>query len=200
MCHSRHWYILLSHKYKMSQKTEIWNSNLQTWITLIQMTKEMDAGPVLDIAKFDVPFDWTSVDIIEKMKEIGPKFLTKTLKNYPKWLIGLTEQDSSQITFCGKIEKEEGEIDICTTPLSDIYAKYRAFYLWPKVYFVRNNKKFIVENLKLNKQKFWQHSKSPLVDESLGLNEAVTEIQIKSENGKKMDRKSRQNGNKQKKS
>jgi len=171
------------------------NLSKQTWITLIKMTAEMDAGPILDIEKFDIPFERNSLDIIEKMKQVGPKFLTKTLKNYPKWLVWLTKQDISQITFCKKIEKEQWEIDITSTFLYDVYQKYRAFFLWPKIFFIRKNKRFIIEYLKIDKELFWQNSSFTLVDENFDLNVAVLDIIIKPENWKKMDRKSWKNGN-----
>ena len=49
-------------------------------------------------------------------------------------MFNLTPQDESQATYCKKIKKEDGLIDLNDDPIKN-YNKYRAFYDWPNVYF-----------------------------------------------------------------
>jgi methionyl-tRNA formyltransferase len=77
--------------------------------------------------------------------------------------------------------------------LEDIYAKYRAFFLRPKIRFVRQDKKIIIENLTLDEELFEIHKTSPLLNNGK-LNVAVKEILLKPEGKKAMDWKNFVNG------
>lgn len=41
-------------------------------------------------------------------------------------------QDNSQATFCSKIKKENGFVDISLLTASEIYTKYKAYIIFPK--------------------------------------------------------------------
>jgi methionyl-tRNA formyltransferase len=44
----------------------------------------MDTGNIIDKLAFKIGFQWTVKDVIEKMKNIGPEFLARTLCDYAK--------------------------------------------------------------------------------------------------------------------
>jgi methionyl-tRNA formyltransferase len=64
--------------------------------------------------------------------------------------------------------------------LSEIYNKYRAFYLWPKIYFNLNSKRIIIEELKLDEKLFEENKNNVLIIDNK-LNEAIIEIKFKPE-------------------
>jgi len=66
----------------------------------------MDTGAMIDILRFTIPFDWTTKELIDEMKQIGPKFLNDTLRKYGKKLLGEVPQQDHKTSYCGKIEKE----------------------------------------------------------------------------------------------
>jgi len=72
----------------------------------MKMDAGMDTGNMIDILRFTIPFDRTTKELIDEMKNIGPKFLNDTLRKYGKKMLGEVPQKDENATYCGKIEKE----------------------------------------------------------------------------------------------
>jgi len=172
-----------------------------SWITIMKMDAGMDTWTMIDKLKTKLSFNWTSKDLIERIKINGPKFLTKTLRNYAKWLLWEVPQQEADTTYCSKIEKENGEINPFKDSLSDIYAKYRAFAMWPKIYFILGDefwknkwKRVVIESLDLDEGKFNEFAKKELIIKNLdnqhhfSLNKATNQLLLKPEGKKKMKR------------
>ena len=70
------------------------------------MDATMDTGNMIDVLKFTIPFSWTTKELIDEIKKIGPKFLNDTLRKYGKKILGEVKQQEHNATYCGKIEKE----------------------------------------------------------------------------------------------
>jgi methionyl-tRNA formyltransferase len=130
-------------------------------------------------------FERTCKDLIEWMKIHGPKFLNSMLWKFGKKILGHRAQDEKKATYCSKIEKESGLIDIQKDPLELVYSKYRGFFLWPKIYFIFDGKRVIVEELVLDEKLFAKNSQLPLVNQDFSLNLAVVNCVVKPE-GKKV--------------
>lgn len=78
----------------------------ETGITIIKMDAGMDTGNMIDILRFTIPFNRTTKELIDEMKNIGPNFLNNTLRKYGKKMLGEVKQNENKATYCGKIEKE----------------------------------------------------------------------------------------------
>ncbi len=156
----------------------------ETWITIMKMAASLDTGDMVAVQKFPILFDWTTRNVIEKMQEVGPDFLTDTLWKLGKWMYGYEKQDDSKATVCGKIEKESGEINPWEDSIEDIYAKYRAYAMWPKIYFVYKEKRFVIEDLLLDEGLYTQNTEQVLFSADKKLHPAVKNIVLKPE-GKK---------------
>ena len=154
------------------------NNDKETGITIMKMDATMDTGDMIDILRFTIPFQWTTKELIDEMKKIGPKFLNDTLRKYGKKLLGEVKQQDHKATYCGKIEKESWLIDPRTDTIETIYNKYRAFYLWPKIYFMLDDKRVIIEELKLSEPLYNSNDEVPLFQDKT-LNPAVLDIQLK---------------------
>ena len=128
------------------------------------------------------------------MQKIGPKFLNQTLRDYAKNKIKTQKQDEKQVIDCKKIEKSDWEIEVFSDSLETIYAKYRGYYLWPKIHFILDGKKVIIEKLILDKTNYEQKSEFPLFSSQWELHSAVKEILLKPEWKKTMDWISFKNG------
>jgi methionyl-tRNA formyltransferase len=48
----------------------------------MKMDAKMDTGNMIDILRFTIPFAWTTKELIDEMKKIGPKFLNTTLRKF----------------------------------------------------------------------------------------------------------------------
>ena len=99
-------------------------------------------------------------------------------------MYGYEKQDDSKATVCGKIEKESGEINPRKDNIADIYAKYRAYAMWPKIYFVHKEKRFVVEELVLDEDLYSKNIQQTLFTADKKLHPAIKNISIKPE-GKK---------------
>jgi len=49
-------------------------------------------------------------------------------------------QDDTLASYCGKISKTDGEVDLQNDNHQEIYLKSKAYYPWPKTYFITNYK------------------------------------------------------------
>ena len=146
----------------------------------------MDTWDIIDQLSFFVEFNRTVKDLITALEKNWPKFLCNTLWNYAKWYIKRERQDESDATICKKIEKSDWEIDIYNDNLEDIYAKYRAYAIRPKIRFKLNEKTVIIEELQIDELKYNENKHSPLVQWK-NLNTSIINISIKPEWKKAMD-------------
>ena len=109
----------------------------ETGVTIILMDEKLDHGPILaqeivHIAKDDWPLRGKTLD--ELLARHGGALLADMI---PKWIaseVSSIEQDHTAATFCTKITKEMGEIDLAADPYQNLL-KIRAFDGWPGTYF-----------------------------------------------------------------
>jgi methionyl-tRNA formyltransferase len=106
----------------------------ETGITLMKMISELDAWPIIKTMSFPLSTTMTVADIITTVTKYWPKFVTNTLREYGKWRISPLPQDNDAVTFCKKIQKNDGLIYILDEPMHVIYAKRKAYLLWPKIF------------------------------------------------------------------
>lgn len=189
-----HGSLLPKYRWASPIQTIFLNQETASGITIMHMDAGMDTGNIIKQTKFSIPFERNCLDCIEYMQKIGPKFLNQTLWKYAKNEITSYQQDENQVINCKKIEKTDWEISVLTDSLEDIYAKYRAYFLWPKLHFAWEGKKVIIEKLVLNREIYEKNQDLPLFSKDYQLNPAVVDIQFKPEGKKAMDRNSFKNG------
>lgn len=112
----------------------------ETGVTIMRIDAEMDHGPILEQAKVEVE-DWPpyTEDLKKILGEKGGEMLADIL---PKWMNGEIreiEQNHDLATFCGKIEKENGEINMEDSPILNL-RKIRAYHKWPGAYYFQDTK------------------------------------------------------------
>lgn len=107
-------------------------------VSIILLDADMDHGPLLaqkEIPQNILPKD-SYRDVAEKvLAQEGARMISEIL---PAWLSGshpTTEQDHDKATFCKKIEKTDGEVNLATDNPEEIARKVRAFVGWPGVFF-----------------------------------------------------------------
>lgn len=164
-------------------------------ITIMKMDASMDTGAMIDKLKTRLEFHRTAKDLINRIMDKWPNFLTKTLRNYGKWLLWEVKQPDKDATYCSKIEKEDWEINPFKDSVSDVYAKYRAFAMRPKIHFFLDDsfgkhkgKRVVIEELILDEELFLNSSDSKLISENMKLHKAVKSLIVKPEGKKKIGR------------
>ena len=188
-----HWSLLPKYRWASPLQSIFLNKEKESWITIMHMDAGMDTWDIIDQLKFPLQFNRTVNELIEALEKAGPKFLCNTLRNYGKWEIHPEKQNENEATLCQKIEKSDWEINPFEDSLDDIYAKYRAYAIWPKIRFKLNDKSVIIENLELDGTLFETNKPSTLIQWK-NLNKAIKNIAIKPEWKKAMDWKSFCNG------
>lgn len=107
----------------------------QTGVTIMRLDAEMDHGPIVAQKKIAI-MDWPPYEseLENLLGQEGGKLLLEIL---PDWLsnkIKETEQEHSRATFCQKIEKENGLLDLQDNPETNL-RKIRAYHIWPGAHF-----------------------------------------------------------------
>ncbi len=121
----------------------------ETGVSIMLLDSEVDHGPLLtqEVVKIEErawPMRGRELDTL--LAERGGELLAKTL---PLWIEGQitpTEQDHARATFCQKITKEMGELDLNADPYQNLL-KIRAFDGWPGTFFFteKNGKRIRVK-------------------------------------------------------
>ena len=134
-------------------QSAILNGEKETGVSIQKMVKELDAGPIIAQANVAIKDTETTPELLNRLVEIGGKLLVKILPDYTSGKITSKEQDSSQATFCGKINKADGLIELDGNATNN-YNKFRAFFVWPRTYFMKDGKRNIITEAKLKDSKF----------------------------------------------
>ncbi len=113
----------------------------ETGVTVQQMVKELDAGPILSRRTVSIDSRETYVTLHEKLAKLGAALLCDTL-HHP---LTPREQDHGKATFCKKLKKEDGVIDPSDRTAEEIDRRVRALSPWPSV--VWNGKKILETSL-----------------------------------------------------
>jgi len=160
------------------------HNDSMTGITIMYMDAKMDEGDEIAKLGFSIDFSWTAEDLIRKMTQIWPEFLCNSLRDFGKQHLSRKPQDHELATYCTKIAKEEWEVDPWQTNLWILCNKYRAYYLRPKIYFLHDGKRVIVEKLTIDKEAFAPDA--TMVSDDHSLHPSITECLVKPEGKKAM--------------
>jgi len=137
------------------------NRERNTGITVIKMTKKMDAGPIILQKMTDIHDDDTSITLEDKLSHFAVQLLIDSLESIESGNYKLLPQDEKQVSFAPKLKKADGLID-WNKPAQDIYSLIRGCVSWPGAFTYYNGK-----ILKIYKAKVCL-SVSPSVSQSIG--------------------------------
>jgi len=135
-------------KYRGSSpiQTALLNGDKKTGISIIRLTNQVDAGPILVQRELAVQEDDNAEILHDKLANLGAELLIEIL---PKYLSGEVEpvpQDGSKATYTEMIKREDGAINWSKTAL-EIKRQFRAFYPWPGIFTHLDKKRLKIANL-----------------------------------------------------
>lgn len=87
------------------------NGDKETAVSIMQVDKEMDHGPVLSHKTYDIWPNTTYKKLEKELAELGADLLIETIPKYINGEIKGREQDHSQATFTKILNREDGKID-----------------------------------------------------------------------------------------
>lgn len=112
----------------------------KTGVTIMLLDKEMDHGPVLAQKVIQPTGGWPPyVDEFEiELAREGAQLLAETMFPWLKGTIEVKEQSHEEATYCGRIDKSNGLINLNNDPREN-FLKIRAFRKNPGAYtFIKN--------------------------------------------------------------
>lgn len=122
------------------------NGDEETGVSIQQMEYRLDSGPILREEKIGIGINDTKEELRDTLIDLGANVLSDILPKIQNKEITPKKQDENMATFCKKINKEDGEIDI-NGDARENWNKYRAYQDWPGTFFFvyRNDKKIRVK-------------------------------------------------------
>lgn len=148
-----HYSLLPKYRGASPVESAILNGDIETGVTIQKMEFKMDAGPIVAQEKIFIHSNEKTPDLRKRLIKIGGELLVKTLPDYIENKIKLIPQNEIEATYCKKIKKEDGLIDLNDSPIKN-YNKYKAYAIWPRTYFFKNGKRIIVTKAKLENDEF----------------------------------------------
>lgn len=107
----------------------ILNGDTETGVTIQVMSAGLDEGPILSMQSLPIVDSDTSTSLRASMSVIGAQLLVDTLKKPLK----PEPQPKTGITICGKLSRDDAQIDLSTMTAIDIDRRIRALNPWPGV-------------------------------------------------------------------
>lgn len=145
-CLNIHGSLLPSYRWASPIQESLKNGDEVTWLTIMEMIYEMDAGPTFTQAKINVDIVDKTPDIFAKFVEIGPGLVYEVMKKIMDENIQPIAQDSNLVSHCGKIEREDGHISFTQMTAREIYNRFRAYTPWPGIFCEYQWKKFAIDD------------------------------------------------------
>ncbi len=118
-------------------QSSILHGDTESALSWIIMTKNMDEGDILLQKKYHVYPNSTFTDIAMDMQQLGVETWGEAVENRIQNNIQFS-QDQNKATFCHKIQKSDGFIDIQSSESGEIYNKWRAFFSFPGIHIIDN--------------------------------------------------------------
>ncbi|MGD0017699.1 MAG: methionyl-tRNA formyltransferase [Candidatus Limnocylindrales bacterium] len=112
-------------------------------VTLMVLTEEMDAGPVVAVEPLEVRPDDTTVTLEARAAEAAARLLVRAL---PEWLAGRLQpraQPSVGVTVTRPLRREDGLLDP-SRPAVELERQVRAYQPWPGSYVETGEGRLIV--------------------------------------------------------
>ncbi len=183
-----HWSLLPKYRWASPIQSVFLTEEDRTGITIMLMDAWLDSWDIISQYIIPIDFNDTVEDTIHQFEKHWPKFLKNTLISYGKGDVSPVSQNESIATTTNKIEKQDGKFDIFHTDIQTVYKRYRAYYLWPKIWFIYQDKRYIVEKLKLDKLLFEHNISLPIFTDNTidahHIHPAIKELIIKPEGRK----------------
>lgn len=120
-----------------------------TGVTVQQMVKKLDAGDVLLQDKMKIKDDDTTAKLLPRLAEQGAELVTRVVRGEGK----AVKQDEDEVTFCGKIEKADGELRFVQETAEELDRRRRAFDPWPGVWTVWRGERLKILDTAVSEEK-----------------------------------------------
>ncbi len=102
----------------------------ETGVTIMQMEKGLDTGPMLHSLTTPIHDDDTGGSLHDRLAELGARALLTVLEDLPGYLAAARPQPAEGVTYANKLERRDGRIE-WWRPAPELAHQVRAFNPWP---------------------------------------------------------------------
>lgn len=114
-------------------ESAIANDDIETGVSIMQLSAQMDAGPVYSQTKHALNGTETQAKLYESLAKEGADKLIQVLPNIISGTLGATAQNDKLATYCQLLSKELSYIDPATHDATTIERYIRAYGVYPKI-------------------------------------------------------------------
>ena len=115
----------------------ILNGDSVTGISIMQMTKGLDEGPVYFMHEVSIEASDNKQLLENKLTSKASNILVSDLNKIIDEELTPTKQDDAGVVLCSKITKISGKIDFINEETQVIMRRFNAFHEWPGLFFER---------------------------------------------------------------
>ncbi len=135
--------LLPKHRGPTPIESVILNGETETGVSIMQLARKMDAGPVYAQRTFSVPSKISKQELADTLSEIGSKMIVQYLPQILTGTLQATPQDETAATYDSLLQKSSGQLD-WNKPAEVLEREIRAFHTWPKSTATLGKQRFIV--------------------------------------------------------
>ena len=106
----------------------------ETGITIMQMEKGLDTGPILMQQPLSIGPAATTAGLTEELAQLGGRLIVAALDGLAGGTLVPRPQPQAGVTYAPKISREEGRLD-WRRPAAELERRVRALDPWPGAYF-----------------------------------------------------------------
>lgn len=132
-CINLHASLLPRHRGASPIQAAIRDGDSETGITLMHIASKLDSGDMILKERTPIAAEDTGEILHDRLADIGPILLEKSLTLLESDTIAAEAQDESLVTYSGKLERDHGEID-WSQSADTLERLIRAYDPWPGTY------------------------------------------------------------------
>ena len=102
----------------------------ETGVTAMYLTREMDAGDIIDISKTPIGENETAGELLDHLAVLGAELLSRTLTRFESGKVPATPQDASGVSYAPMLDKSMCPID-WTKTAQQVHNHVRGLHPWP---------------------------------------------------------------------
>ena len=102
----------------------------ETGVTAMYLTREMDAGDIIDVSKTPIGENETAGELLDHLAVLGAELLSRTLTRFESGEVPATPQDASGVSYAPMLDKSMCPID-WTKTAQQVHNHVRGLHPWP---------------------------------------------------------------------
>jgi len=124
----------------------------ETGVTIMKLISKMDAGPILNVTRLKILENDNAESLYTKLFLLGGKILPHVLRDLANSEITPLPQNESKASYCHKIQKEDGQINLPTLTAQEIMNRWRAYTPWPSIFLIVEGKRLKLIEMEIDEK------------------------------------------------